>query len=480
MFCEKCGKELVDGAVCKECGYDNENRIYSNLTQAPKKKSGKKKRIIIVTTVIVIVGAGILGYMVYNGPLKTKFASETMVKYVKNREFKKAYDFYGSDIKGKKADTDITSAFLKEIKGKYTDILNEYNKGKLSSNQLEQFDKLLEQISELNIKDRNLNDFIQKYDNLKKSKEFYSYGITCYNDENYSDALDYFKRVIKEDNNYDDAKKKVRIAVEKRIEKEEYVDFIDIINSYSDFYSEKERVELIKKNKKNLTDTVEKKKKDYLNNGKYEDARSYLQEMSYKYPDIEEFADEVNSDSLKQEYIEIVKEQAKKYFDKKEYGKSVSVISVAIKQIGDDNVELNNLYNEYRSYVDTYLDDLDVFNTTGSVYEGDSKDNTGKEHSHSMYLTEGEASYLLEGKYNTISGSIAISYEDRNVNEEYWYEIYGDEKLLYTSKHHTGGAFPEDFSIDISNVNVLKIRVSEEVYNSGKLVLFDTILKRNK
>ena len=36
-------------------------------------------------------------------------------------------------------------------------------------------------------------------------------------------------------------------------------------------------------------------------------------------------------------------------------------------------------------------------------------------------------------------------------------EIYGDNKLLYTSIEFSSGVFPEKFSIDVSGVSVLKI-----------------------
>lgn len=32
MFCEKCGKELISGNVCANCGFDQMNKVYVNNT----------------------------------------------------------------------------------------------------------------------------------------------------------------------------------------------------------------------------------------------------------------------------------------------------------------------------------------------------------------------------------------------------------------------------------------------------------------
>lgn len=474
MFCEKCGQELVNGDVCQGCGYDNKAGKYVKATSS---KGLKKKIGIMIVLILLSAGVGTFAYMFFYGPLKVSRDSGKLVQLIEKRDFNKAYDFYKKDIKDKDNTKSIATSFLKDMSSKYNEILKEYNNGKIDDSQLEKLESLLQEVKKLNVKDEKCNNFITEYQNLKSSKKNYTNGNTFLENKEYQSAIDSFLGVISQDKNYDDAQKKVKESIEKLVEENDYSNAFDIINYYSANFTEEELSTLKKNVESAVLDAADKKTKEYFEKGKYEDAKSYLEDLQYTYPDITGISDKL--DSLEQDYVALVIEDAKKYFDEKDYGKAASIVSVAIKQIGDDNVELNNLYNEYRSYVDTYLDEMEVFNATGSVYTGDSKDNTGKEHSHSFYLNEDDAKYLLEGKYNTLSGIAAISFEGRNTTDEFWYEIYGDENLLYTTKHHTGGSFPEEFSVDITNVNILQIKECGE-YNYGEFEFFDTILKRNK
>ena len=159
-------------------------------------------------------------------------------------------------------------------------------------------------------------------------------------------------------------------------------------------------------------------------------------------------------------------------------------MSVAISQLGKDNVELNNLIKEYKSYMDTYVDEMDYLNMNGGIHTGIEIDNTGVSHEHSIDLYGGFICYLLNGKYNTFTGKMALNSDSRSTNGNYWYEIYGDESLLYTSQKFTAGVLPIDFSIDVSNINVLKIVVKADSFDgwvsSNNIFLYDAILKSNK
>lgn len=176
-----------------------------------------------------------------------------------------------------------------------------------------------------------------------------------------------------------------------------------------------------------------------------------------------------------------MKLKASEYFNANEYGKAAGTIEIAISQIGTENAELNNLYNEYKSYLDVYLDEMTTFNGRYDKSNGyELRDNTGFEHYHGCSFYE-TAEFLLNGRYSTMSGTIALTEASKSTKSTGWYEIYGDGKLLYTSEKMTGGILPISFNIEISNVNMLKIvskGVTSDWSDTKEVVFYDTILKK--
>lgn len=78
------------------------------------------------------------------------------------------------------------------------------------------------------------------------------------------------------------------------------------------------------------------------------------------------------------------------------------------------------------------------------------------------------STYLLGYKYSEFNGTIYLSKGGKDTNGWYSrYLIYGDDKLLYTSEDITSGSMTSDFSVNVSNVNVLKI-VLQQKYEDGE------------
>ena len=66
-------------------------------------------------------------------------------------------------------------------------------------------------------------------------------------------------------------------------------------------------------------------------------------------------------------------------------------------------------------------------------------------------------SYILNGAYSKMTGTIFLEYDSIGTYCVGKLNVWGDNKLLYTSPEIKDGFIPKDFEIDISNVNVLKI-----------------------
>jgi len=119
-----------------------------------------------------------------------------------------------------------------------------------------------------------------------------------------------------------------------------------------------------------------------------------------------------------------------------------------------------------------FLQDLDYFNQQSSdpnlmYFENFSgewmNDSTNEVHSSglifSTYAGNIYREYLINGDYLKLKGVFALTFPSRTRNDKLTLYIYGDGKLLFTSKTHTSGVMPESIEVDVSGVNNLKCEV---------------------
>ena len=83
--------------------------------------------------------------------------------------------------------------------------------------------------------------------------------------------------------------------------------------------------------------------------------------------------------------------------------------------------------------------------------------NTEDVYKNCLYPCDDKLSYLLNYKYSKFKGTIYLSKGQKNYDRANRVLIYGDDKLIYTSKPLTSGSKSIDIDIDVSNVGVLKI-----------------------
>lgn len=69
----------------------------------------------------------------------------------------------------------------------------------------------------------------------------------------------------------------------------------------------------------------------------------------------------------------------------------------------------------------------------------------------------GKAHFILDSKYDTVSGTVFLSYKSKNTDLPGYLELYGDGKLLYTSPTFKAGVLPENFEVDVSGVYKLTV-----------------------
>lgn len=117
-----------------------------------------------------------------------------------------------------------------------------------------------------------------------------------------------------------------------------------------------------------------------------------------------------------------------------------------------------------------WLKDMDAFHKEGTVtFTESEQDNTGKTYQHTVRAASGKNTYLLNGQYSKITGTIGILQESREASSGAYapLRIYGDDELLYETVVR-GGELPQEFSVDLTGV--LQMRVEFDGYWEGQTV----------
>jgi uncharacterized repeat protein (TIGR02543 family) len=167
------------------------------------------------------------------------------------------------------------------------------------------------------------------------------------------------------------------------------------------------------------------------------------------------------------------------WFTEKEGGTKVG--GSTIVTVGRDHT----LYAQWKLKPETYLVDMTRYEWVG---DGDkafdivsrpgesSTDVHGNEYWYGSLGLQGYSSkvnisttpasvvYDIAGNYNTLSG--IWTYAEME-DGEYWFEVYGDEKLLFTSDKITVGSAVKPFSIDVSGVQLLKLSIQSSYQELG-------------
>lgn len=109
---------------------------------------------------------------------------------------------------------------------------------------------------------------------------------------------------------------------------------------------------------------------------------------------------------------------------------------------------------------------MDYFFKDGAIeFWNQPKDNVGTVYRYDgisfiyMIFHDNYISYYLGGEYTEFTGVCILGYNYRTTQCEYYFEIYGDDKLLYTTDTLKSEKLPTDFSVDITGVEVLKIKL---------------------
>lgn len=187
--------------------------------------------------------------------------------------------------------------------------------------------------------------------------------------------------------------------------------------------------------------------------------------------------------------------------ENKELKKQISDLQKQInrleEKIGDkEDVENYDTTNESEEKI-YYLSDIEDIGVQGdSIYctfldfKNYSKDNIGEYHNNGLIFFAKNSntdvlskSFYNNGKYKTISGTIALAQATKDTSSTAILRIYGinsDQSItdVYTSKVFTNGITPDDFNnIDISTYECVKIEVTFNDGDPTAIGLYDSYFK---
>ena len=170
--------------------------------------------------------------------------------------------------------------------------------------------------------------------------------------------------------------------------------------------------------------------------------------------------------------------QADKALSQEGYQSATSIINQGLTVLPKDSAMLEKL-SEYETYIPVDLFGLETFSGNPTFKVGALTDTFGNENNQ-VYLKmtnrgDDEFSYLLNGEYNTLSGTLLWSKEYKN-DDRGWYcfMFYDGDRLLYTTSQCSSTSGPVEFSANITNVQILTVKI-DGFSNKGPFEMGTTV-----
>ncbi len=363
------------------------------------------------------------------------------------------------------------------------EIVNNYNEESLDYDQASmQLNDLLSEIddSDSEVYIQNLQELMDK---LKQSKTDFSAAEQAYSKADYKDAISKYAKVISGDSNYDESvsklaeskKKFIEIADQKAkiyLDDNKYLEAVSVYETaqktYDDNTLDSKIADVKQKYRTYLEDKAKKfeKDKDWASVIQtYNKLKDYFQDNSY----------EVKITNAKNTCVNNAINKSEKALKKGNYNDAKSALSVA-EGVVPDSKELKEQRERVNSFCPVALTDIDPFyQKTDSSYleidkwtaqDTDNLGNGGK--SGIKIINEGARnewvtiSYMLNGEYDTLTGTFSLSYDSRDCTDEEDFGaqlvIYNDEdEMIFLTDQLLGGVEPIDVNVDISGVKELKV-----------------------
>lgn len=463
MFCQKCGATIENGEkFCRACGAPVPGSAASGIPvngpsvppktpgPAPVKKpitlTKQNKLFIILGSVAAVAVLIFIIAMVatadtraMNKALKSKngaevmqvynelaqkgksaVADEAIASYIQDATDTLNNDF-SCDVSTMQSSGDVSDALGAFMYDNFGNIFGEYNGG---GSYLEDIPSYI------------VEDALEAFDDMASSKYSYYSGVYKLQNasdlEDYEQCLDVFQQVLESDVNYSDSVTKSGEAFDAYLQK--------------------------------VSETADQ----YIAEGDYAAAIDFLED--YLDDEDSEFAGEMKAklDELKKTYADNYMTKAATEFQNGDVDAAVGNVEAAIAIFPDETYQVK--LDEYKLYLPYALYEKDNWLSRSEDYRisyCSSETAVNKteyknciEYRYTQDCNPSTISFLLEGKYDTVSGvyfSPKVNAEDNRTGSVY-FEAYGDGKLLYTSPTISAESLPIDISFSVTNVQKLEIK----------------------
>lgn len=484
MRCFNCGKKNDKETLqCSNCGAD--------LSVQKPKDILKNKKILIMLSVIsitvIVVIVAILATVIFpnvasarmRNAFESKFGANVIDIFVDycgdysvvyddlSRSGKAVFNEFEDCIKNAKddlneqsVDTDINN-YLLETTG---DIFIPQNYSAATT------------ICQYN---GELYNAVQDFYLLYSSKISYKIGIIAYSEADYSTAVSELSSVIESDSWYEDAQSKLTECQEKLLE--EKLTLIDNYINIGDYDSALQQVNSLRN--ENLTDEMKaeldeyeakiyetqlSKIEDYINDGDIEGAKEYVESLGANL-----------SDDAQARLEQVLKSKADEYLTKADEalksGERQGAYDMAVmaQTLCPDDAEIQKKVEYYKEYLPfaLYKEENCLSQEKEEYYstiQYDSKltSNNSKTMQNCIRIGYENTSsgllfsvtYNLDGNYDKLSGTQFVTADSKSIEQNAYFEIYGDGKKLFTSDTMGVNYLPKNFSVDISGISILNVK----------------------
>lgn len=309
----------------------------------------------------------------------------------------------------------------------------------------------------------------------KKMDQNYQTALEMIENGEYKNAIDLLKTITSNYDNFSEVTKKLKDVEElylnqylenadKYLKDKNYDKALDALKKVDEDLQEAESI--VKKKIEIHNAKIEEKIQKFTeeNTENYEILK-YLVEYDYDGIDnLKEEIDDLISDYKNKLILEVRELVVKNYEEAKEMVEK-------LEKILPEDKEISDLVQEISKLEPVSLLSLDVGNKEGKLNisrnpKNDIKDIEGNSYTNYISVTStgkdlNTVIYKLNGEYSKLTGKICImdSSKDAAVSGEPRVNIYSDGNLLYASNILTNNTNNVDFSVDIDDVDDLKIEL---------------------
>lgn len=411
---------------------------------------------------------------------------------VRDNDYQGALEVYEKKISGNSKKEVEAAEFLEEyLEAAWQSYLDE-------TMSKTDFDAVLQTVQKidrkLDILGRSLSEIENEYPEVSESKEAYQEGIEALENGDYEVAMTSFAQVSPADEkNYEAAQDRyaeaeeaylgtITDAVREKLNAADYDGAANLIRAAERTVGMQSQFESLKK--EIATTRFEMQMRAHADSGNFASMEAlYDQALSDDYCVISADMTQLYSEA-QQAFREDIIDRSINAYKNNGYESAIAVISEGLAAMPNDN-DLQRYYELFFSCSPRTILDLNIIDTCGSVDRFDSRaDVFGNIYSncclydYDYWVFQSNPTYqelLLGGSYSTFSGSVFVDSET-NRDSVISLKIYADGVPVFDSGAMNRQTDAKSFSIDVSNVRIIKIEANFS--SAGKIVLGDTVLTR--